>query len=127
MEDFDGRRFSYCLVARKGRLHVGPRYKARGLNEHAAPGNELECEQLVWRHSEPGKPVAWSRYTWRRGSVPLWWGVNIKNNGIGEAEIRIKGESTFKGSRRCVCVGGGELLGWLGCVLLAGCGGQCAV
>ncbi len=52
MEDYDGRRFSYCLVARKARLHVGPRYKARGLNDHAAPGNELECEQVVWRHAE---------------------------------------------------------------------------
>jgi hypothetical protein len=57
--------------------------------------------------------VAWSRYTWRRGSVPLWWSVNIKNNGIGEAEIRIRPEATFKGSRRWAGPWG-RGLGW-GC------------
>lgn len=38
LADFDGRGFSYCLISRKCRLHVGPRYKARGLNETADPG-----------------------------------------------------------------------------------------
>jgi hypothetical protein len=38
LEDFDGKRFSYCLISRRCRLHVGPRYKARGLNELADPG-----------------------------------------------------------------------------------------
>lgn len=62
LEDFDGCRFSYCLVSRRCRLHVGPRYKARGLNEAADPGNEIECDQLVWKHSSAGgKPLAWSR------------------------------------------------------------------
>lgn len=45
--DFDGKIFSYVLVARRCRLHVGPRYLARGLNsEFADPGNEIECEQV---------------------------------------------------------------------------------
>lgn len=44
--DFDGKLFSYVLVARRCRLHVGPRYLARGLNEAADPGNEIECEQV---------------------------------------------------------------------------------
>jgi hypothetical protein len=62
MEDFDGCRFSYCLISRRCRLHVGPRYKARGLNEAADPGNEIECDQVVWKHSTAaGKPLAWSR------------------------------------------------------------------
>jgi len=104
LDDFDGLRYHVALVSRRGRLHVGPRYKARGLNELAEPGNEIECEQIIWR-VPPGKhlrtgPVAWSRYTWRRGSVPLWWGVSIKNQGIGEAEIKIKNNNTFRGSRR---------------------------
>jgi hypothetical protein len=30
LEDFDGRRFSYCLLSRRCRLHVGPRYKVGG-------------------------------------------------------------------------------------------------
>lgn len=131
LEDFDGRGFSYCLISRKCRLHVGPRYKARGLNEMADPGasascchcqqassrveqvsrfthacartntppltgNEIECEQIVWRHTEAGKPTPWSRYTWRRGSVPLWWTVTIRNGGMGEAEIRIRNTNTFR-------------------------------
>ena len=102
LEDFDGARFGYCLISRKCRLHVGPRYKARGLNDEADPGNEIECEQVVWRHAAPGRPVPWSRYAWRRGSVPLWWTVTIRNGGVGEAEIRIRATNTFRGSRRYV-------------------------
>lgn len=40
------------------------------------------------------------RYTWRRGSVPLWWSVTIRNGGMGEAEIKIHNTNTFRGSRR---------------------------
>eukprot|EP00878_Enallax_costatus_P030322 GHUV01033006.1.p1 GENE.GHUV01033006.1~~GHUV01033006.1.p1 ORF type:complete len:414 (+),score=91.02 GHUV01033006.1:1544-2785(+) len=103
LEDFDGRRFSYCLISRKCRLHVGPRYKARGLNENSDPGNEIECDQVVWKHPDYSEqPIPWSRYTWRRGSVPLWWTVNIRNGGMGEAEIKIRSTNTFRGSRRYV-------------------------
>jgi hypothetical protein len=42
------------------------------------------------------------RYTWRRGSVPMWWTVNIRNGGMGEAEIKIRSTNTFRGSRRYV-------------------------
>jgi hypothetical protein len=155
LEDFDGARYHIALVSRRGRLHVGPRYKARGINEpYAEPANEIECEQarvagcggwgavqlalrtlckaaacslaarqhavplapsrqIIWRMAQhahraagaggargPTPDVQWSRYTWRRGSVPLWWGVSIKNQGIGEAEIKIRQGQTFKGSRR---------------------------
>jgi len=90
--------------------------QARGLNELAEPGNEIECEQVIWRPQRPhqqhhggagvsahhgGQVLHWSRYVWRRGSVPLWWSVKIKNQGIGEAEIKIQQNNTFKGSRRC--------------------------
>lgn len=46
LQDLDGAPYQLALVSRKGRLHVGPRYKARGLNEAAEPGNEIECEQV---------------------------------------------------------------------------------
>ena len=111
--DFDGSPFQMIQISRRGRLHVGPRYKARGLNDIAEPGNEIECDQVVWRAARPQhgggqaagaaatpSVVHWSRYTWRRGSVPLRWSVKIKNQGIGEAEIRIQNNNTFKGSRR---------------------------
>lgn len=58
--------------------------------------------QIIWRQQANGGNVLWSRYTWRRGSAPLWWGVSLRNNGIGEAEIRIRQHSTFKGSKRWV-------------------------
>jgi hypothetical protein len=58
--------------------------------------------QVIWRQQQrDGRLLLWSRYTWRRGSAPLWWGVSIKNNGIGEAEIKIRPHNTFKGSKRC--------------------------
>eukprot|EP00967_Tisochrysis_lutea_P120694 scaffold198177_cov19-Tisochrysis_lutea.AAC.1 len=44
LNDFDGSRYHIAHVSRRGRLHVGPRYKARGLNDCAEPGNEIECE-----------------------------------------------------------------------------------
>jgi hypothetical protein len=73
MEDFDGCRFSYCLISRRCRLHVGPRYKARGLNEAADPGNEIECDQVVWKHSSAaGKPLAWSRCEASFGCLLCW-------------------------------------------------------
>jgi hypothetical protein len=77
--------------------------------------------QVIWRKpAKEGLPIPWSRYTWRRGSVPLWWGVHMRNNGLGEAEIKIKEHRTFKGREHLlrrntcqyacfVCVKG---LGW---------------
>ncbi len=62
LEDFDGKPYCYALISRRCRLHTGPRYKARGLNEMADPGNEIECDQVVWKKAAAGKPVAWSRW-----------------------------------------------------------------
>jgi hypothetical protein len=47
-------------------------------------------------------PPPLASYVWRRGSVPLWWTVTIRNGGMGEAEIRIRNTNTFRGSRRYV-------------------------
>mmetsp|Transcript_18976 Transcript_18976/g.56880 ORF Transcript_18976/g.56880 Transcript_18976/m.56880 type:complete len:452 (-) Transcript_18976:2122-3477(-) len=46
-----GRSLSMAMITRKSMLNPGTRYNARGLNERAAPGNECECELIVW--SEP--------------------------------------------------------------------------
>ena len=48
MKDARGIPFAYALVSRRGRLHPGMRYIARGLNGLASPGNELECEQVCF-------------------------------------------------------------------------------
>jgi hypothetical protein len=41
-------RWVLALISRRSCLHPGTRYLARGLNSAASPGNEVECEQLVW-------------------------------------------------------------------------------
>mmetsp|Transcript_40468 Transcript_40468/g.72680 ORF Transcript_40468/g.72680 Transcript_40468/m.72680 type:complete len:334 (-) Transcript_40468:869-1870(-) len=62
LADVEGNRWVLVEISRRSRLHPGTRYLARGLNEQASAGNEIECEQLVWRmptsHEEP---VRWSR------------------------------------------------------------------
>eukprot|EP00951_Prasinocladus_malaysianus_P003133 scaffold22234_cov27-Prasinocladus_malaysianus.AAC.2 len=39
-------------------------------------------------------------FVWRRGSVPIWWGVEIKNSGVGEAEIWVNTTHTYRGSSK---------------------------
>jgi len=36
---------------RKSRINAGTRYYARGLNNAGGPGNESECELLMWTTS----------------------------------------------------------------------------
>lgn len=77
------------------------RYIARGLNSLASPGNEIECEQIVW--TQPASlevPLKWSSYAWRRGTVPIWWGVELKSGGVGEATIVIPSATPYRGTRR---------------------------
>jgi hypothetical protein len=37
-----------AVFGRRSSAHPGTRYLARGLNDAAAPGNEVEMEQIVW-------------------------------------------------------------------------------
>lgn len=91
--------FAAALLRRSRRERSGrappcpedPAAGCRWLNQHPTPAAWHGCGGVWWC----------GRYTWRRGSVPLWWGVHMKNNGLGEAEIKIKEQRTFKGSRRC--------------------------
>uniref|UniRef100_A0ACD5VYM2 Uncharacterized protein n=1 Tax=Avena sativa TaxID=4498 RepID=A0ACD5VYM2_AVESA len=78
-----------ALLARRSRLHPGTRYLARGLNACSGTGNEVECEQLVWTPQKGGQIIPFSSYIWRRGTIPIWWGAEIKNAVSVEAEIYV--------------------------------------
>lgn len=102
-----GARFSMALVSRRSRRHPGTRYIARGLNERAGPGNEIESELLVWTHPAEGgggaaggsEPLRWARVVWRRGTVPIWWGVQLQSLQKGlQAEVFVRSEQPYRGT-----------------------------
>lgn len=86
-----------ALTARRSRLHPGTRYLARGLNSCFGTGNDVECEQLVWIPKRPDQSVPFSTYIWRRGSIPIWWGAELKIT-AAEAEIYVAEHDPYKGS-----------------------------
>eukprot|EP00958_Prasinococcus_capsulatus_P006767 scaffold630_cov399-Prasinococcus_capsulatus_cf.AAC.2 len=99
--DAQGATWMIALISRRSCLHPGTRYLARGLNVEFSPGNELECEQLVFpvqNEVEEQAPVSrfWSSYVWRRGTVPIWWGQEIKSS-VSEAEIYVS-ERPYEGT-----------------------------
>ncbi|KAG8654390.1 hypothetical protein MANES_05G186753v8 [Manihot esculenta] len=86
-----------ALIARRSRLHPGTRYLARGLNSCFSTGNEVECEQLVWVPKKTGQSVPFNTYIWRRGTIPIWWGAELKIT-AAEAEIYVSDRDPYKGS-----------------------------
>ncbi|KAF2589070.1 hypothetical protein F2Q70_00041149 [Brassica cretica] len=86
-----------ALMARRSRLHPGTRYLARGINSCSGTGNEVECEQLVWTPKKHGQSIAFSSYIWRRGTIPIWWGAELKMT-AAEAEIYVAAKDPYKGS-----------------------------
>ncbi|XP_071721407.1 probable phosphoinositide phosphatase SAC9 isoform X2 [Rutidosis leptorrhynchoides] len=88
-----------ALVARRSRLHPGTRYLARGLNACYSTGNEIECEQLVWVPKRAGQSVPFNTYIWRRGTIPIWWGAELKMT-AAEASIYVSERDPYKGSAR---------------------------
>ncbi|XP_021751810.1 probable phosphoinositide phosphatase SAC9 [Chenopodium quinoa] len=86
-----------ALIARRSRLHPGTRYLARGINSCSGTGNEVECEQLVWVPKRAGQSVPFNTYIWRRGSIPIWWGADLKMS-AAEAEIKVAEHDPYKGS-----------------------------
>lgn len=86
-----------ALIARRSRLHPGTRYLARGLNACYSTGNEVECEQLVWVPKKTGQTVPFNTYVWRRGTIPIWWGAELKLT-AAEAEIYVSDRDPYKGS-----------------------------
>ncbi|MQL98107.1 hypothetical protein Taro_030802, partial [Colocasia esculenta] len=88
-----------ALTARRSRLHPGTRYRARGLNACCGTGNEVECEQLVWVSNGPGQNIPFSSYIWRRGTIPIWWGAEVKIT-AAEAEIYVSSQDPYRGSQQ---------------------------
>ncbi|KAL1327253.1 hypothetical protein HN51_037325 [Arachis hypogaea] len=86
-----------ALIARRSRLHPGTRYLARGINSCYSTGNEVECEQLVWVPKRAGQSVPFNTYVWRRGTIPMWWGAELKIT-AAEAEIYVSDIDPYKGS-----------------------------
>ncbi|KAG9455349.1 hypothetical protein H6P81_008253 [Aristolochia fimbriata] len=86
-----------ALTARRSRLHPGTRYLARGLNACFSTGNEVECEQLVWVSRKTSQSVPFTTYIWRRGTIPIWWGAELKMT-AAEAEIYVADREPYKGS-----------------------------
>lgn len=114
-----GQRYTLCLLSRRSRRHPGTRYIARGLNELAGPGNEIEAELLMWTPAAGGTrgyggrvagtgggpssataaaTVQWARVAWRRGTVPIWWGVELQplNKGL-QAEVYVRDNGPYVG------------------------------
>ncbi|XP_022140904.1 probable phosphoinositide phosphatase SAC9 isoform X2 [Momordica charantia] len=85
------------LIARRSRLHPGTRYLARGINSCYSTGNEVECEQLVWIPKRAGQSTPFNTYIWRRGTIPIWWGAELKIT-AAEAEIYVSESDPYKGS-----------------------------
>ena len=56
--------------------------------------------QLLYVPQPSGKDLDWSSYVWRRGTVPIWWGVEIKSGGVGEATIVVSNDKPYRGTRR---------------------------
>ncbi|XP_057802025.1 probable phosphoinositide phosphatase SAC9 isoform X2 [Salvia miltiorrhiza] len=86
-----------ALTARRSRLHPGTRYLARGINSCYSTGNEVECEQLVWIPKRAGQSAPFTTYIWRRGTIPIWWGAELKLT-AAEAEIYVSDRDPYKGS-----------------------------
>jgi len=60
-------------------------------------GNEVECEQLAWVPRRSGQSVPFNTYIWRRGTIPIWWGAELKIT-AAEAEIYVSSRQPYKGS-----------------------------
>lgn len=56
----------------------------------------MECEQLVWVPKKAGQSVPFNTYIWRRGTIPIWWGAELKMT-AAEAEIYVS-DDPYKGS-----------------------------
>ncbi|XP_078444918.1 putative phosphoinositide phosphatase SAC9 isoform X2 [Wolffia australiana] len=88
-----------ALTARRSRLHPGTRYLARGLNACFSTGNEVECEQLVWTLSRGSQITPFCSYIWRRGTIPIWWGAELKLT-AAEAELYVSSHDPYGGSAK---------------------------
>lgn len=84
------------VLTRKSTINAGTRYYARGLNKAGGPGNESECELLMWTTTAHSDLINWRAFLWRRGTVPIWWRSEMKS--VGESRVVVEAEHPFKGS-----------------------------
>lgn len=111
-----------CMLTRKLAGNPGTRYNARGLNSSGVPGNEMECEIIVWTPPEVVSQTSasatdattttsttsattgetkttqrrWASFVFRRGTVPVWW--RSEPRAVGESAIAVRAESPFEGT-----------------------------
>lgn len=102
LEDLTDQPFHILLLSRRSRLHAGTRHNARGLNNIFEPGNEIECEQIIWREDNfSGEAnIRWNRFLWRRGTVPIYWASIATKAGMGEIDIVIKDNGNYPGMKK---------------------------
>ncbi len=67
-----------------------------------AKGTVLLQLLYVPQPSGLSRELQWSTYVWRRGTVPIWWGVEIKSGGVGEATIVVSNAKPYRGTKRLV-------------------------
>ncbi|PSC67092.1 putative phosphoinositide phosphatase SAC9 isoform X1, partial [Micractinium conductrix] len=49
--------------------------------------------------SGSNEPLRWARVVWRRGTVPIWWGVNLQSLAQGlQAEVFVREEHPYQGT-----------------------------
>ena len=61
--------FGMALVSRRSRLREGTRYWRRGADVHGNVANEVETEQILFRHEDQ----TLSSFLQLRGSIPFFW------------------------------------------------------
>ncbi len=79
-----------------------PTTKHKSLQQNTHHYNKIQITlQVVWTTptSDP-TTCKWSCYVWRRGTVPIWWGVELRQGGVGEADVVIPQHRPYKGVAR---------------------------
>ena len=61
----------------------------------------LHVLQILFTCPKGSEALQWSSYIWRRGTVPIWWGVELRQGGVGEATINVNARNPYRGTRRC--------------------------
>lgn len=89
------------LITRKSNGNPGTRFHARGINEAGAPGNEIECDLVLWTRPSAEGTARWCSHAWRRGTVPLWWS-SAAPKGMGDPIITVRSRNPYDGCERYV-------------------------
>jgi hypothetical protein len=120
LKDATGKDWRMAVFGRRSSMHPGTRYLARGLNASAAPGNEVEMEQLVWRKGpNPAAGAVVTGGATAGGETAASLGDDANGNdvargtarangGAGAASASFDGRNTGGGANKHTSYGGGE-------------------